>query len=178
MSLKNYLTIKEVAHELEYSEKAIRAMVRQDAIPHIRIKKQRIRIPRKWLEDIKAKYPTEKEYKEAKEDIRFDADLNPVKPIQPKLAEPEIKNSEVNNDMSKKKTEQANTEIVASKPKIKPFIPNPKKRNQKSKEVKEPVNEYQNENELDNDSDSLMDDHGNGNNDQDFLSDYKGIGNY
>jgi excisionase family DNA binding protein len=171
--MQQLLTIKQVANELGYSYEAIRKMIKQGSIPCIRLKRQRIRIKKKWLDEILADCPTPTEFNQLKEDIRFNADNQP-KPITPV---PEIKEIEVNNEMSKKQTE--NTEIVTNKPKAKKFIPNPQKRTRKTvKEVKEPEYENEPDTELDNDSDSFMDDSSNDNNDKDVLSDYKGIGNY
>jgi hypothetical protein len=165
--MNRYLTVKEVANQLEYSPRQILKMLKIDAIPHIKLKKQRYRIPAKWLEDILNKYPSEKEYKEAKEDIRFDADL----------LQPEIKVNEVKEDMTKNKdVELTNTEIVTNKPKTREFIPNPNKRKKKiTKEVKDSDNEEYLDN---NEPDNFMDDNDNDNNDQGFLDDYRGIGNY
>jgi len=103
----------------------------------------------------------------SKEDINFN--LN-------NAIESEIKINEVSEDMAKKKTESNNTEIVASKPKAKPFIPNPKKRTKKSqvKKVKEPEyeDEYMDDYEPDNDMDDNDNDSKPGN-DKSFLDDYK-----
>jgi excisionase family DNA binding protein len=180
--MKRYLTVKEVANELEYSTRAILSMIKQGAIPAIRLKKQRIRVKRSWLDKILADIPTEKEYKQAQEDIRFNADNQP-KTINstPVIVEPE-NNIEVKEDMTKKKiVESGNTEIVASKPRAKAFIPNPKKRIKKAvkKEVIENEPEYENEsdNELNNDM-ADNDNSNNNNDDKDFLGSYKGIGNY
>jgi excisionase family DNA binding protein len=173
--MQQLLTIKQVALELGYSYEAIRKMIKQGSIPAIRLHKQRIRIKQSWLDKILADFPTPTEFNQLKEDIRFDADNQP-KTIASTPAKPETSEIIISkeDEMSKKKTE--NTEIVASKPKVNKFVPNPKKRIKK--EVKEPENEYQDDNELDNDNDSFMDDSDNGDSDKDFLSDYKGIGNY
>jgi excisionase family DNA binding protein len=174
--MQQLLTIKQVALELGYSYEAIRKMIKQGSIPAIRLHKQRIRIKQSWLDKILADYPSATEFNQLKEDIRFNADNQP-KTIASTPAKPET--SEIiigKEDEMSKKAKTENTEIVASKPKVSKFVPNPKKRIKK--EVKESENEYQDNDELDNDSDSFMDDHGNGDNDQDFLSDYKGIGNY
>ncbi len=151
--MKRYLTIKEVANELEYSQRAVRNMIKQDAIPHIRIKKQRIRIPRSWLDQMLKLYPTEKEYSEAKEDIKLSAEL----------PEPKAEIKEVKEEMPRK-TEPINTEITTNKPKPKAFIPNPKKRAKKAEPDPEPE-----ENEIEEEPEEE---------EEDILSDYKGIGNY
>jgi excisionase family DNA binding protein len=177
--MKRYLTVKEVANELEYSTRAILSMIKQGAIPAVRLKKQRIRVKRSWLDKILADIPTEKEYKQAQEDIRFNADNQPKAITStPVIVEPE-NNIEVKEDMTKKKTvESGNTEIVASKPRAKPFIPNPKKRIKKAVKKEVIKHEFEDENELDTDNDSFMDDNDHDHNGKEFLSDYKGIGNY
>jgi excisionase family DNA binding protein len=176
--MQQLLTIKQVALELGYSYEAIRKMIKQGSIPAIRLHKQRIRIKKSWLDKTLADYPTATEFNQLKEDIRFDADNQP-KTIANIPAKPETSEIIISKeDEMSKKANTENTEILASTPKVNKFVPNPKKRIQKSTEVKEPENEYQDDNELDNDNDSFMDDSDNGNSDKDFLSDYKGIGNY
>jgi hypothetical protein len=132
--MKSVIPLKRKRNELDIPNKAIRSMIKQGSIPHIRLQNSKeIRIKKSWLDNVLKDYPTEKEYKEAKENIRFDADANRV---QPKITDLEVNNSEVTEDMAKKKTESTNTEIITNKPKVKEFIPNPNKRNKKS-QVKE-----------------------------------------
>jgi hypothetical protein len=129
------MRVSEVAVELGYEPRQILRMIKLGAIPSIRLHKQSIRIPRRWLNETLAKYPDIEAYKQAKENIRFDAD-NLVKPI---ITEPikvfannqEIAQIPIKEDEMKRKTES--TEIVTNKPKARPFIPNPKKRVSKSK---------------------------------------------
>jgi hypothetical protein len=161
-----YLTIKEVADKLGYNPKSIQRYCRIKAIPCVRIKRS-VRIPEKLVLKNIPKIEEMIEANKLHDDI-----------LEPEPIKPEIELNEVKEDMTKKKTVSTNTEIVASKPKVKAFTPNPNKAKKTvNKEVKEP-DEYQDDNELDTDNDSPMDDSNNGDSDKDFLSDYKGIGNY
>ena len=158
--MQNMLTIKEVADKLGYTPEVIRKCIKQGSIPCVRIHKQRIRIKRSWLDKVLADYPTQAEYNQALEDKRLA--LPEVEPKTEILIKPEIAiNSEV-IDMAKKKAET--TEITTTKPKVKQFIPNPKKRQPKpAVEPDQDEPEYYPEPEAE---------------DNDIFKDYQGIGNY
>ncbi len=172
--MKQFLTVKEVADILGYEPRQIRRFIKLGAIQgSIVLNKESYRIPKKWVEDIIAKYPTAKEYKEAKKELAKEPAVelapNPVKPNEPIVKPVE---NEVKENMPKK--ESSNTEITTTKPKAKapkPFIPNPRKRAKKALKTakNEPETESLEENELDNEPEDDV---------KDPLGDYKGIGNY
>jgi excisionase family DNA binding protein len=160
--MQTMLTVKEVAIELGYNPEIIRKLIRQGKIPCIRLHKQRIRIKKSWLDKMLSE-DTVNQFNQAKEDKSLGI-------TEPK-AEILNENKEVEN-VTKNNAET--TEITTTKPKVKQFIPNPKKR--MKKEVIEP--EYTEDSLDDNEPDNFVDDNDNGDSDQGFLEDYKGIGNY
>lgn len=178
--MKRYMSVKELASELEYTERAIRQAIKSGSIPVVRIPHKNIRIPRKFLAELLEKYPDTKTYSQAKEDERFNIELESrqAKAIEAKTGitpNENILNNEVVEAMAKKKNESGNTEIITNKPKTKKFIPNPKKRLKSVKAEIDNNPDY----EPDIEPDDIPDDSRNPDSEnEDILSGYKGIGNW